>query len=26
VPNWNCFRYRVLEAEVPLRNLLWNDS
>lgn len=26
VTNWNCFRYRVLEAEVPLRNLLWNDS
>jgi type IV pilus assembly protein PilW len=26
VTNWNCFRYRVLEAEVPLRNLIWNDS
>ena len=26
VPNWNCFRYRVLEAEVPLRNVIWNDS
>jgi quinoprotein glucose dehydrogenase len=26
IDNWNCFRYRVLEAEVPLRNLLWNDS
>ena len=26
VNNWNCFRYRVLEAEVPLRNLIWNDS
>jgi len=26
IDNWNCFRYRVLEAEVPLRNLIWNDS
>jgi len=26
VTNWNCFRYRVLEAEVPLRNLIWSDS
>ena len=26
VPDWNCYRYRVLEAEIPLRNLLWNDS
>ena len=26
VTYWNCFRYRVLEAEVPLRNLIWNDS
>jgi type IV pilus assembly protein PilW len=26
VTNWNCFRYRVLEAEVPLRNVIWNDT
>jgi type IV pilus assembly protein PilW len=26
IPHWDCYRYRVLEAEVPLRNLLWNDS
>ena len=26
VANWNCFRYRVLEAEVPLRNVIWNDT
>lgn len=26
VPNWNCFRYRVLEAEVPLRNVIWNET
>lgn len=26
VANWNCFRYRVLEAEVPLRNMIWNDK
>ena len=26
VADWNCYRYRVLEAEVPLRNLIWNDS
>ncbi len=22
----DCFRYRVIEAEVPLRNLLWSDA
>jgi type IV pilus assembly protein PilW len=22
----NCYRYRVIEAEVPLRNLLWSDA
>lgn len=24
--NANCFRYRVIEAEIPLRNLLWSDA
>ncbi len=24
--NANCYRYRVIEAEVPLRNLLWSDA
>ncbi len=24
--DWNCYRYRVLETVVPLRNLIWNDS
>ncbi len=22
----NCYRYRVLDAEIPLRNLLWSDA
>lgn len=24
--DWACFRYRVLQAEIPLRNLIWSDS
>ena len=24
--DWRCFRYRVLQTEIPLRNLLWSDS
>ena len=24
--NANCYRYRVIDAEVPLRNLLWSDA
>lgn len=23
--DWACYRYRVLQAEVPLRNLIWSD-
>lgn len=26
INDWRCFRYRVLQTEVPLRNLLWTDS
>lgn len=25
-PNWRCYRYRVFETTVPLRNLLWQQS
>lgn len=25
-PNWQCYRYRVFETTVPLRNLLWQQS
>lgn len=25
IPQWRCWRYRVLQAEVPLRNQLWRD-
>ena len=24
--DWSCWRYRVLQTEVPLRNQLWNDQ
>ena len=24
--DWACYRYRVLQTEIPLRNLLWSDS
>jgi type IV pilus assembly protein PilW len=26
LPDWRCWRYRVLQAEVPLRNQLWRDG
>lgn len=26
ITDWACFRYRVLQTEIPLRNLLWSDS
>ena len=26
LPDWQCFRYRVLQTEIPLRNLLWSES
>lgn len=26
LPDWRCWRYRVLQAEVPLRNLIWSDD
>lgn len=26
VNDWRCYRYRVLQTEIPLRNLLWTDS
>lgn len=26
LPGWRCWRYRVLQAEVPLRNQLWRDE
>jgi type IV pilus assembly protein PilW len=22
-PNWMCYRYRVFETTVPLRNMIW---
>jgi type IV pilus assembly protein PilW len=24
--DWACYRYRVLQAEIPLRNMIWSDS
>jgi hypothetical protein len=24
--DWGCYRYRVLQTEIPLRNLIWSDS
>lgn len=24
--DWACFRYRVLQTEIPLRNLIWSDT
>ncbi len=26
LPDWSCWRYRVLQTEVPLRNLIWGDD
>lgn len=26
ITDWACYRYRVLQTEVPLRNLIWSDS
>lgn len=26
LPDWRCWRYRVLQTEVPLRNLIWGSS
>lgn len=26
LPDWRCWRYRVLQTEVPLRNQLWSDQ
>ena len=26
IEDWACYRYRVLQAEIPLRNLIWSDS
>jgi type IV pilus assembly protein PilW len=26
IQDWACYRYRVLQAEIPLRNLIWSDS
>ena len=26
LPEWHCWRYRVLQAEVPLRNQIWSDD
>jgi len=26
ISDWACYRYRVLQAEIPLRNLIWSDS
>lgn len=26
IDDWACYRYRVLQAEIPLRNLIWSDS
>ncbi len=25
IADWRCYRYRVLQTEIPLRNLLWSD-
>ena len=24
-PNWNCYRYKVFETTIPLRNLIWQQ-
>lgn len=24
--DWACYRYRVLQAQIPLRNMIWSDS
>lgn len=26
IADWACFRYRVLQTEIPLRNLIWSDA
>jgi type IV pilus assembly protein PilW len=26
IKDWACYRYRVMQAEIPLRNLIWGDS
>jgi type IV pilus assembly protein PilW len=26
INDWACYRYRVLQAEIPLRNMIWSDS
>jgi len=26
IQDWACYRYRVLQAEIPMRNLIWSDS
>jgi type IV pilus assembly protein PilW len=26
IKDWACYRYRVLQAEIPLRNMIWSDS
>ena len=26
IQDWACYRYRVWQAEIPLRNLIWSDS
>lgn len=26
LPDWRCWRYRVLQTEVPLRNQIWSDE
>jgi type IV pilus assembly protein PilW len=26
IQDWACYRYRVLQAEIPLRNMIWSDS
>ena len=25
-PNWQCYRYRVFETTVPLRNMIWRPE
>ena len=26
LPDWSCYRYRVLQTVVPLRNMIWSDA
>jgi type IV pilus assembly protein PilW len=25
-PNWQCYRYKVFESTIPVRNMVWNQD